>query len=47
MRLTLLYAGLFLLLGTALLAVIYVLVARGTTIQVSQAVPAPSQAIRR
>ncbi len=47
MRLTLLYAGLFLLLGTALLAVIYVLVARGTTIQVSQAVPAPSQAIRQ
>jgi signal transduction histidine kinase len=47
MRLTLLYAGLFLLLGTALLAVIYVLVARGTTIQVSSAQPAPSQAIRR
>ncbi len=43
MRLTLLYAGLFLLLGTALLAVIYVLVSRGSTIQVSQAVPAPSQ----
>jgi signal transduction histidine kinase len=47
MRLTLLYAGLFLLLGTALLAVIYVLVARGTTIQVSSAQPAPSEAIRR
>jgi signal transduction histidine kinase len=47
MRLTLLYAGLFLLLGTALLAVIYVLVARGTTIQVSSAQPAPSGAIRR
>jgi signal transduction histidine kinase len=46
MRLTLLYAGLFLLLGTALLAVIYVLVARGTTIQVSSAQPAPSQAFR-
>jgi signal transduction histidine kinase len=47
MRLTLLYAGLFLLLGTALLAVIYVLVARGTTIQVSSAQPASSEAIRR
>ncbi|HUA06931.1 MAG TPA: ATP-binding protein [Solirubrobacteraceae bacterium] len=47
MRLTLLYAGLFLVLGTALLAVIYVLVARGGSIQVSQAVPAPSQIIKR
>jgi signal transduction histidine kinase len=47
MRLTLLYAGLFLLLGTALLGIIYVLVARGATVQVSQAVPAPSQIIRR
>jgi signal transduction histidine kinase len=47
MRLTLLYAGLFLLLGTALLAVIYVLVSRGSTIQVSAAAPAPAQAIRR
>jgi signal transduction histidine kinase len=46
MRLTLLYAGLFLLLGTALLAVIYVLVARGSTIQVSTAEPAPGSAIR-
>ena len=47
MRLTLLYAGLFLLLGTALLAVIYLLVARGTAIQVSTASPAPGTAIRR
>ena len=46
MRLTLLYAGLFLLLGTTLLAVIYVLVARGATIQVSTAVPGPGTAIR-
>jgi signal transduction histidine kinase len=47
LRLTLLYAGLFLLLGTALLAVVYVLVARSGSIEVSQAVPAPGQAIRR
>jgi len=47
MRLTLLYAGLFLVLGTALLALIYVLVARGATIQVSTASPAPSTVARR
>jgi signal transduction histidine kinase len=46
MRLTLLYAGLFLLLGTALLAVIYVLVARGATVQVSTAAPTPGVAVR-
>ena len=39
MRLTLFYAGLFLLLGTALLAIVYVLASRGSTIDV--AVPAP------
>jgi signal transduction histidine kinase len=39
MRLTLFYAGLFLLLGTVLLVIIYVLAARGGTIDV--AVPAP------
>ena len=33
MRLTLLYAGLFLLLGTVLLAIIYLLASRGSTIQ--------------
>jgi signal transduction histidine kinase len=39
MRLTLFYAGLFLLLGTALLAVVYVLASHGPTIQVSSAAP--------
>jgi len=39
MRLTLFYAGLFLLLGTLLLALVYVLASRGSTIDV--AVPAP------
>jgi len=39
MRLTLFYAGLFLLLGTVLLAIVYVLASRGSTIDV--AVPAP------
>ncbi len=39
MRLTLFYAGLFLLLGTVLLAIVYVLASRGHTIDV--AVPAP------
>ena len=39
MRLTLFYAGLFLLLGTVLLAIVYVLAARGGTVDV--AVPAP------
>ena len=41
MRLTLFYAGLFLLLGTALLAVVYLLTAHGTTVQLSSASPAP------
>jgi signal transduction histidine kinase len=39
MRLTLFYAGLFLLLGTALLAVVYLLATRGTTVDVSSAQP--------
>jgi signal transduction histidine kinase len=39
MRLTLFYAGLFLLLGTALIAIVY-LAARGTTVAVSSATPA-------
>ncbi len=39
MRLTLFYAGLFLLLGTVLLAIVFVLASRGSTIDV--AVPAP------
>ena len=39
MRLTLFYAGLFLLLGTVLLAIVYVLASRGGAISV--AVPAP------
>jgi signal transduction histidine kinase len=39
MRLTLFYAGLFLLLGTVLLAIVYLLTSRGNTIDV--AVPAP------
>jgi signal transduction histidine kinase len=39
MRLTLFYAGLFLLLGTALLAIVYVLAARGSAIHVSTAGP--------
>ncbi len=43
MRLTVLYAGLFLLLGTALLAIVFVLVSRGATIEVSTARPAPGQ----
>jgi signal transduction histidine kinase len=43
MRLTVLYAGLFLLLGTALLAIVFVLVSRGATIEVSTARPGPGQ----
>ncbi|HWF54950.1 MAG TPA: ATP-binding protein [Solirubrobacteraceae bacterium] len=44
LRLTLLYGGLFLVLGTALLLVIFVLTARQGTIEVSSAVPAPAGA---
>jgi signal transduction histidine kinase len=40
MRLTLFYTGLFLLLGTVLLAVVYVLASRGGAIRVSTAAPA-------
>lgn len=41
LRLTLLYSGMFLVLGTALIALIYVLGSTGSAVRVSTAVPAP------
>ncbi len=44
LRLTLMYAGMFLLLGTALIAAIVLLTRSGSTVRVARAVPAPAGA---
>ena len=41
LRLTLLYAGMFLVLGTVVIVITYLLAAGGSTVRVSSAVPAP------